>query len=245
MNQILFPMCFRNNIAVLILLSCSPLFVSCEEEPEPLTTNSVITGSAYLDDLDYDQPADILVIASGPYGKKSAVSDADGGYTIRGLGNGTYYLDLSREGYGTVRQYGIQLFGNDTVHAEGVDLYKMPPSGFKMPQFTYAAWVERSFLISTNYTKQYVFWETMLFFSTDNNVSASNFAVTYGTNCNWNNEIRVPDYVLPFPRGTKVYVIGYSCNQRDNGYLDTYRNERIFSTLNGNNYSNIISFTIP
>jgi hypothetical protein len=34
---------------------------------------------------------------------------------LSGLGNGTYYIDYRKEGYGTVRQYGIQLFGNDTA----------------------------------------------------------------------------------------------------------------------------------
>lgn len=228
-----------------MLLSGFWLFVSCEKEPEPLTTNSVITGRADLDNTDYELPADIMVIASGPYGKKSAISDADGDYIISGLGNGTYYLDFNKEDYGTVRQYGIQLFGNDTVRAENVILYPLPSPDFKMPRFIDAAWVEGNLHISTNYTKQHVFWETRLFFSTENNVSAGKYVATYGTTCNWNNEIDVPRYVLPFTGGTQVYVIGYSCNQRDNGYLDTYRNERIFSTLNEDSYSNIISFTMP
>ena len=240
-----FRLFFRNNLIVTGFLVISGSFASCENDLEPLTANSMITGLVHIDDDNYEDPTDVKVVASGPYGQKSAALDAEKRFTISGLGNGTYYLDYYADGYGTVRQYGIQLFGNDTAHAEYTELYKLPPASFVIPEFINTTWVAEGLRITTDYTVQHTYWNVRLFFGLDNKVSYRNYVYTYGTTCNWNNELYVNPYIIPFPSGSRIYVIGYNCNQRDRGYLDTYTNERVFSTLYEDNHSNVISFTIP
>jgi hypothetical protein len=245
MNPKHFHSYIRNSNRIHYLLSGLLLLASCEKEPEPLTSNSVIKGYAYIDERNYEEPTDVKVVASGPYGQKSAITDDNCRFEITGLGNGSYYLDYSREGYGTIRQYGIQLFGNDTVQADYVDLYKLPPAGFAMPRLTSTNWVTEGLRIRTDYSKQYEFWPFRLFFDTENNVSYNHYTYTYADRCNYMNEIYVNPYYIPFPSGTKVYAIGYYSNQRDQGYLDMYTNKRVFSTLDKDNHSNVISFTMP
>lgn len=248
MNQSSIRLCYRNSLFTLLVIAGTGLMSSCEDEPEPLTTNSVIQGSAYTIG-EYEDPSEIKVVASGPFGQKSIIANAYTDFTISGLANGTYYLDYSKEGYGTVRQYGIQLFGNDTVHTQQAVLYELPPPYFEMPSLlTVNAATDPGpgIWITTDYTVQYTFWQTRLFFSTSSDVSCTNYAYSYGTSCNWNNEIFVPFlYILHFQSGTKVYMIGYSCNQMDQGYLDTYLGQLVYSTLDKDNHSNIVSFIMP
>ena len=106
------------------------LAYSCEKEPVPLTTNSVIKGRVYGVYPETDEG--FLVTAYGPYGNSSAYTDVNGYFQIKGIGNGTYYVEYSKEGYGTIRQYNIQVFGNDTVTAYVVQMYKLP-SSLKLP----------------------------------------------------------------------------------------------------------------
>jgi hypothetical protein len=239
----------RNYIIIIALCALALLSFSCEKNPEPLTTNSVITGYVYLDDPDFESPTGFEVVASGPYGQKSA-SISNDQFVITGLGNGNYYLDYSRENYGSVRQYGIQLFGNDTAHAEYVQLYLKPPSSFIMPSFTNISvnTVHGSDLqihITTDYSVEYTFWDVRVFMSVNSNVAYNNFEHSQAAGSNYANEIFISPYNFPFLSGTRVYVIGYSCNQRDYGYMDTYNNRWVFSTLDKNNHSNVVSFIMP
>jgi len=246
-----FHMFHRNDLIVIVLYALTMLSVSCEKDPEPLTTNSVITGYVYLDDPDFESPTGFEVVASGPYGQKSA-SISNDQFVITGLGNGNYYLDYSRDNYGSVRQYGIQLFGNDTAHAEYVQLYKKPSPNFVMPEFIRASVVDNEgyesrkiIRIETNYSTYETYWPVRLFMHVSKEVSCSEYMESYPTMANYVNELYIEPSWLHFSSGTEVFVIGYSCNPRDNGYLDTYKNELIFSTLDKNKHSNVVSFIMP
>jgi len=119
---------YRNSLFFLVILL---LTLSCEKDPEPLTTSSAIhTGAAILD-LEFN--GEIKITAKGPYGDKSAlIPKGEYGY-LEGLGNGTYTLSYSANGYGTIEVQNIQLFGGDTVHISQVVLYKKPPK-FTTPE---------------------------------------------------------------------------------------------------------------
>jgi len=249
MNQNCIHLYFRNSLFTLVVLVGCGLMSSCEDEPEPLTTNSVIQGSAYAIGV-YEDPSEITVVASGPYGQKSVVANAYEDFTISGLANGTYYLDYSKEGYGTVRQYGIQLFGNDTVRTDQAALFENPPASFVMPQFINASvntvseyYVE--IRITTDYPTEHTFWQSRLFMGVNNDVSCDRFSKTYVTNCNYANELFIPVSYFSFPSGTKVNIMGYSCNSQDQGYLDTYLGKVVYSTLDKDNHSNVVSFIMP
>jgi hypothetical protein len=244
------------------MLSCGGFFLSCEKDPVPLTTNSVITGTVHINSsgIDYDST---IVVASGPYGQSSALTDIDGHFVIPGLGNGTYLLDYSREGFGTIRQYNIQLFGNDTAYAVIVEL-------FKIPEVKYLPVLGKAY---NDIRPRYYPQKTFVCIDTDLSPTAESFSLQFvlclGTDedVSWNN-CRIYDfswemavnsdhmtiYLDPdrlrntylFRTGEKVYVVGYLCNKQEMyGYLDTYLGIRQYSTLDKTRFTNVISFIMP
>lgn len=253
---------------ILLLMRCSLLLTgafflliinSCEKDAGPLTSNSVIKGRASLLDFYQVEPINIRVTATGPYGHKSADVDPSGDFLIDGLGNGTYYLDYSQDGYGTLREYGIQLFGGDTVRASGATLFKMPQG--VLPSFTKAYTALRQLYdtsityicIETNiiqYTSQAP--DIMIYMNTNPDVAWNKYECYYpSTDADFNSAnvqtIYMNPEVLPYKSGTKVYLKGYSCNvlEYTHGFLDTYLGERKFSTLDKSKSTVVLSFIMP
>lgn len=234
------------------------LLAGCEKDPEPLTSNSVITGHASLFFAYSDQTANIKVTATGPYGQKTAMAEADG-FSIDGLGNGTYYLEYSQDGYGTLREYGIKLFGSDTVWARGANLFKIPSS--VLPSFTkaYTAIRDRygpptTFVcIETSITDHSVYGlDILIYMDVNEDVGWKNYQCYYPAgDANFNDAnvhtIYIHPDVLPFESGTMVYLKGYPCNNYEYqyGYLDIYLGERIFSTLDKSKSTTVLSFIMP
>lgn len=261
MNRVNIHLLCRNSLFFLGLLLGSGFFQSCEKDPLPLTTNSVITGTAYISTSDSDEG--IKVVASGPYGQSSALTDQFGNFVITGLGNGTYYLDYSKEGYGTIRQYNIQVFGNDTVRAYIVQLYEKPVIP-KLPTFKKVyydirprSYPQKYFVcIDTDLppTAESFRLQFMLCMGTDENVSWDNYDVyDFSWEMAVNNDFMTiyldPDRlrnVYLFRTGEKIYLRGYPCNKGESsGYLDTYLGIRQYSTLDISRSTNVISFIMP
>jgi hypothetical protein len=216
------------------------LVLGCGKDPEPLTSNSVVIGYVYFGE-NMSEHIVVDVVARGPYGKKSVKTDDQNHFRIPNLPNGTYEIEYTKEGYGKVLQYGIQLFGNDSIIADPAVLYSLPAK-LIMPEFTSSHWHENTLIIATNHSAENSFWPVRLFFSRDQNVSYDNFEFTFATLANYVNEVLVYDWALPFPSSSKVYVIGYVCNTVDYGYVDTYTGKRVYSTLSKDHHSNTISF---
>ena len=247
----------KSNFAILSFLMTGLLLQSCEKELGPLTTNSVIYGSATLYWSNEPDPNQITVVASGPYGEKSTMVDASGSYMFTGMGNGTYYLDFSQEGYGTIRQYGIQVYGNDTVLAQPAYLFKLI-GPFDMPSFKDAYSTYRdgipfisieTDMIQPSYS---VPMPIILFLGTGEDVSwesnrYSSPAIDYGTNEVGALTLYLSAPMLPFESGTRVFVMGYVCNYDEYyaGSLDTYHGKNHFSTLDKTRHSNTVSFIMP
>ncbi len=233
--------------------------LGCEKDPEPLTSNSAITGWASLYSIYYGEPANIRVTATGPYGHKSVDVDPTGIFMIDGLGNGTYYLEYSQEGYGTIREYGIKLFGDDTARVQGAQLFKLP-SGV-LPSFTkaYTAIRDRygpptTFVcIETSVSDHSIYGlDIMIYLDVSSDVAWNKYECFYPAwDANFNDAnvhtIYIDPAVLPFESGTKVYLKGYPCNNLEysNGYLDTYLGTRMFSTLDKSRSTTVLSFIMP
>jgi hypothetical protein len=233
--------------------------VGCEKDAGPLTTNSVIHGHADLFSFIHDEPVNIRVTASGPYGHKSADVDPSGTFLIDGLGNGTYYLDYSQEGYGTLREFGIQLFGGDTVWVNGATLFKLPQE--VLPKFTkvYTGIREQYdpnkilVCIETNISQiAGSYPDVMIFMNTNPDVAWNRYECYYPSmNAGFNSvnvyTIYIDPDALPFKSGSKVYLKGYPCNvlEYNFGFLDTYRGERMFSTLDKSKTTDVLFFIMP
>ena len=229
------------------------LCCSCEKElPDPLFTNSVIYGSIDLF-YSYDEaPENITITTQGPYEKKKVLTDSNGDFQLSGLGNGTYKLEISKEGFGTKYQYGIKLFGNDTVRVRD-ELYKSM-SGHKLPRLYevgtseyYDFLNDNKIIITTNKSQGDI--PARVFLSEDDDVSYKNFQCTrtaHSVSRNGFDTILLFVEDLPFVSGKKIYLKVYICNPDEyDGYINKYTGLLTFSTLEKDEHSSVMSFTMP
>lgn len=256
MSRSSFHLSFHDRLLLPAALLIAVLQSGCEKEPVPLTTNSVIYGMVQAG----YEGGGIKVTAFGPYGSKSTVTDENDNFSIDSLGNGTYYLEYMKEGFGTMRQYSIQVFGNDTVRAYITQLYRLPEllapptlvrayTGVRPRSYPEKTWIA----IDTDFRQENInekIYQMVLFFSDRKDV-AWNISKQSGFfyDIQFNNQLMTLYVDIPrlsFKSGTKVYVIAYPCNNQENSpYLDTYLGRLIYSTLDKNHPSNVVSFTMP
>jgi hypothetical protein len=247
---------FRDKLILLSIITGIIWFSSCKKEPEPLFSNSVIKGSA----LAYNSNEIITVVANGPYGKTTINTENSGGYMFTGLGNGTYRLDFTNEGYGTIRIYGIQLYGNDTVTIGQVRLFKKYDN-YLLPVFRKVS-INTDILglgapvivVETNLTDFTPNMPIVFFMDVNKNVDYKNYsycppyyeAGKFSLNRDNIDLLFRPDN-LPYRSGTEVYIIAYVANpdEVNFGYFNTYLGISQFSTLVPEKHSQVMSFIMP
>jgi len=244
---------FRNRAFLLTGMVLGVLAFSCGEEfPDPLFTNSVIRGRINMGYSSGGPLDNFLVTARGPYEKETALTNSYGEFQIDGLGNGTYKLEISKEGYGTKYEYGIQLFGNDTVGVYIDEVHELAQG--KMPglltvetQNTSFYWLqEKSIAITTEKTHGSV--PARVFMADFKNVSHKDYQWTSDAHSfHRNGYEKMMFHVdnIPFDSGKKIYLILYICNPNDYGYLDYYTGLWTFSTLEVDKHSQVMDFVMP
>lgn len=252
MNQSNILLLFRNRAFRLTAITLWVLTSSCEEFPEPLFSNSVIQGSVDIYSGSDEDLEKISISAKGPYEHdKNTLTNSTGSFLISELGNGTYELEISKEGYGTRYHYGIQLFGNDTVRIRD-ELYERM-TGRKLPKFYevhtseyYDFLNDKTIVITTNKSQGDI--PARVFLSEDQEVSYKNFQCTRPAHAGRRSGFdSVFLYVenLPFESGKKVYLIVYICNPEEHyGYYNSNTGVLTFSTLEKDEHSQIMSFTM-
>ncbi len=245
---------FRNRALLLTGIVLGALTCSCEEEfPEALFTNSVIRGNIdYYYNTDTEPyPEGINVTARGPYPDKSALTNSSGYFEISNLGNGTYKLEISKEGFGTKYQYGIQLFGNDTVGVRDM-LYErvkgnIPTLLSVETQNTSFSWLqENSIAITTNKTSGKI--PSRVFMAEYKDVSYKHYQWTTNVHSLYRSgfeHLMLTVHDIPFESGQKIYLKVYICNPEEEGYLNHYTGLWTFSTLEPDEHSEVMDFTMP
>jgi len=223
------------------------MVISCEKDPEPVFTNNTIMGRINIY-YNNDARPEIKVVATGPYGQKSVTADTDNQYEIKGLGNGSYAVEFISNGYGKVKQYGIELFGNDTATSYA-SLFETVED-FEMPNFRNFDPV--NFILETDQKSDGT--HIVFFFDTRNTVNYKDYRYVCREAWGEMSDAGEMKYHLhryvPFKRGTEVFLIGYVCNGGEannanvnglNFYLGTYQ----FSTLIPEKHSEVLSFIMP
>lgn len=244
---------FRNSAFLILGMVLVILAFSCKDElPEPLFTSSVIQGRIQLGYSSEGAPEDILVTALGPYEKKTGLTNSSGNFEITGLGNGTYRLEISKEGYGTKYQYGIQLFGNDTVGVRD-ELYErakgtMPTLLSVETQNTSFYWLnENSIAITTNRTAT-ADVPARAFMAEYKDVDYKHYQWTGEARSlhrsGFDNMMFIVDQI-PFESGKKIYVRLYICNPYESGYFNYYTGLWTYSTLEVDKHSPVMDFMMP
>jgi hypothetical protein len=234
-------------IGLFIIHSCT------EDLPEALFTDGMIRG--HVSYYEGEIPYGIKVVASGPYGTKSALSDSSGLFIIKNLGNGTYELVFESDGYGSIHKYGIQVFGYDTIVVNAT-LYKMIDV-FIMPEFielyhssSFPGMYGNEIVIETNVLRSDQLPDLRFFVDTKNTVSYKNYQYTIMSSPFQRNEIEhsiysVDLYGFPCESGVKLYLKAYICNPDDIGYCNNYDGYYVYSTLDTKNCTATHSFTLP
>jgi hypothetical protein len=231
-------------------------------------TNCAISGYSGIRESYSDNEnanTSVEVTANGPYGN-SLVHTAEGGhYFISGLGNGTYSLTFKKVGYGDVRMYGIQLFGDDTAFVDQVSLFKI--YDFPKPVLSNVRVEINQRYGGPNYPA--VVMETtlsasaalpvplpvVLYLDTLKNVSYKNFAVVFpylqvaysDRGAGKIDFYFSPTMYLHFKKGTLVYFQAYVANPEEyrSGYFDNYLGVQQLSTLKTDRHSEVMSFVMP
>ena len=246
---------FRNRVILLTGVALGILTGGCEEKyPDPLFTDSVIRGKIefFFNTAGDPEPEDIKVTAFGPYKEKSAFTDQNGEFIISGLGNGTYRLEISKEGFGTKYQFGIQLFGSDTVGIRdelfervNLSLPKLLTVETKNTSYTWLA--DDRIAITTNKTSGDV--PARVFMAEYQDVSYKKYQWTTNVHSlkrrGYENLI-LTVHDIPFNRGQKIYLKLYICNPDEHyGYFNYHTGVWTFSTLEPDRHSDVMSFIMP
>jgi hypothetical protein len=230
--------------AVALTVLSSFLF-SCEKDPEPLTTNSCITGIVYVDTEVLPNLPKVKITASGPYGSVSTFSEPDGTFLFENVGNGTYNLESSLIGYGSLKIYGIQVFGNDTAFAFMGTMFELADKSLVIPPLEAVNVVDHNISVKLSGT-ECPFTPVRFFMGKKPGVSCDNYEYSViSTNYFWACSYLIYLDNTPFVSGDKIYITGYVCNQNDQGYLDMYFNRLVFSTINKDSKSDVLNFIMP
>ncbi|MGE5418750.1 MAG: carboxypeptidase-like regulatory domain-containing protein [Chloroflexota bacterium] len=235
------------------------MLLSCGKIPEVVNNEGKISG--YVRDDRWKELSDVIVKACGPYGESTAVTNSEGFYEFSGMGNGSYYLEFSRNDLGIRRMYNLRIFSGEAVKAD-MTLYALPGS-FRMPVFkrAYIGSRPRSFpaenwiCIETNVTsinrERYNYgFDIVLFLSRNQDVTIDRYDVIFPQwdGMFWDDPIILYLYPsrLPFKKGEEIYVVGYAGNKNENpDKLDPYTGKPEFSTFDRARHTNIVSFSMP
>jgi len=230
--------------------------LSCEKEPTPMYINSVLRGHAFTSDYETSYSG-TNITAYGPYGSTTTTTDESGQFTFAGLGNGTYRLEYSRKGYGTIVRYNIRLFGNDTVEIGGINIFRRDDS-FVLPAFlnvstgtesntSKTVYIETSMNTITYPLSVVVFTDTLNTLTYKTSQNFTNVYPQYSSAHPERVSFLFNSYGLPFRKGATVYLIAYVCNSEEinYAYFDQYLGTPQLSTLNPDKHSAVMSFIMP
>lgn len=243
------------------------LIISCEEKkPEPYFSDGVLTGQANITDYEYNTSmtyAGTSVRLKGPYGTIGTLTDDNGYFIFDKLGNGTYELSISREKYGTVRSFGIRIFGTDTVGPMWENLYRSyreitPPQLIsQLSEETAKIYIDGSVIAfrtdQPSCCLDYPIPAMVFYIGGDNEVNLNNFKYSVEASMQYFNQTMIyyfdytSDIKFNFSSGDKYYVKGYIRNPEASyeGYWDPYQNKTVYPTMNTKTGTNTATFTIP
>jgi hypothetical protein len=208
------------------------------------------------------EDAAINVVAKGPYGQSSVTTGEGGKFQITGLGEGTYSLNFTKDGYGSVKVNSIQLFGEDTVYLPSFSLFKK--YDFNMPVISNASVQYNSrfnpgpvLIIETSLTAQIIIpkMPIVIYLDSVQTVSYNKYTqalVYFNAAFSDRGEGKIdlvvyPSNIYHFRKGTTVYFQAYAANPDEllYGYFDNYLGVKQFSTLMTDRHSTVLSFIMP
>lgn len=215
---------------------------SCkEDDPEPLSSKGVLRGQLVVHD---EERTDITIKLSGPYGDKKITIDSDtfdlydNNFFLRDLSNGNYVLTISKEGCNTIENVNVRSFGIDTSY---IGLFNLFPVflNFQRPNIVLHHQDQENVYFSSTIEGS----NLRIFFSSRNDVSYKKYQDCESLSIYGQNSERISKSHLAFKKGSKIYAIAYHAIGNDQGYFNMY-GYRIYSSINPEIHSDVISFTL-
>ena len=234
-------------LAILGITSCSK-----DESPSPNpTTKGNISGSVFLYDEGTTQidNSNMAVTAKGTTPEISAVTDANGKFSLLDVPFGTYTIVYEKSGYGTYKNFNIEHTTNSTAITNIPSLGKVSTTQITKLEATVNG---NNVILSvttnpagSNGNTRYIRY----FLSSNSNVSNENY--TYFSPA-WVSQINPKEITLSsndlssvgFPSGSTVFVKVYGDSFWSNLYDDPGLGRKIFPNLNLIS-ANSVSFVVP
>lgn len=202
--------------------------------------------------------ASMTVTVEGSSPAVSAVTGADGKYTLPGVESGTYNLSFSRAGFGAFRRPSIQHLGGPAPTSLGNnnlwETAKTVVSSLSATVSGTAITVSgKSSPVQPAGSGTSLQRRARVFFGTDDKVTFQNYVSTFNqflipapaTGSDGSFALGLtPANISGFKSGDRVYVIAYGLSPIENAYTDPLTNLVIYSGVNPA-ASNVVSFIMP
>lgn len=201
---------------IILLFFTLSLLYACSDELLNPDNKGEISGYAYCFDEFGNKPADFsgIQVFTEPGRELSAVTNADGRYVLNDVNYGTIVLSYEKEGFGTMKLFGINHHSKKTNMAE---YYYGGPAPFIYQNIktqidslylidkTLWANVSHPELIKPDYLDMRFFFSTEKNFNTNDADAVQDFALMLnGENyCRW---IIIELEALPFNQGETVFL---------------------------------------
>lgn len=202
--------------------------------------------------------ASLTVAVEGSSPTISAITGADGKYTLPGVESGTYNLSFSRTGFGVFRRPSVQhlggtaptSLGNNNLWETAKTVVSSLTAAVSSTTITISG---KSSPVQPTGSGTGMQRRARVFFGTDDKVTFLNYVSTFNqflipapaTGSDGSFALALtPANVSGFKSGDRVYVIGYGLSPIENAYTDPLTNLVIYSGVNPA-ASNVVSFIMP
>jgi len=202
------------------------LFSACSEKDESPHLESDIIGYAFCFDEYGNRLEDFsgIQIVTEPGRKYSAVTDKNGNYELKNVINGNYNLSFEKEGFGTMKMFGIHHSGGIPTIVTYDNNDDVAPFLYKniTTQFTHIEFKNDSIIAGFKFSGEYIpeRMDIRLFFSAYENFNLLSAlilnAVLWAKGLNYVSDYSEVLQGLPYARGETVYckaVIYSFCGQ--------------------------------
>lgn len=121
---------FRKNTILFLFLLFPVICLECTEEEGylPGLTGNMVGYIYTFDEFGnlLDDHSDVRVTAIGIDGQYGSLTDSKGRFELKGVPTGTYELHFEKEGFGMLKQFGVQHLGGKPTILNNYFLHEMP-----------------------------------------------------------------------------------------------------------------------
>lgn len=237
----------QEKILLCIVISISLFFSACEKEIEYEVLSGQFRGVVYY--RGYYGLEGVNVKLEGSSQEIVATTGEDGIFIIDNLKSGTYNIIFDKDGFCQQKIIGYMFVGGNKPMAVRCDLFPLPYYQIESIEIDtdYLPGIgikeEVSRIIEGERATGRYYLSDKPEVSYEDYISTYYASVKHIENGTFRYQVRYNETL--FPPGTVVYLIAYPASAENMYYTDIDTGKRIYTTININNPSNVVSFTVP